>query len=150
MQEINKLEEINKLIEAIKQAKNTIIISHVGPDGDTLSSMLALREILSQFKTMRKIDALILGRIPDVYKFLPDINKTKTLNNQDLYQNYDLAISVDWRSTDRLGDAFEIFKNAKISVNIDHHISNNNFGNINIVDPQASSTGQVIFTLLNL
>ena len=144
------MNEINQLIDTIKRSKNIIILTHVGPDGDTLGSMLALKEMLSQISSIEKIDSIIVGKIPDIFKFLPDINSVKTHDDNNLYQSYDLAITVDCASIDRLGDSLDLFRNAKITANIDHHISNTKFANINVIDPQASATGQVVYNLSKL
>ena len=144
------MNEINHLIEIIKRSKNIIILTHVGPDGDTLGSMLALKEILSRISLVEKIDSVIVGKIPDIYKFLPNINSCKTHDDTNLYSSYDLAITVDCASIDRLGDALDLFRNAKITANIDHHISNTKFANINVIDPKASATGQIIYHFAKL
>ncbi|MFH0701931.1 MAG: bifunctional oligoribonuclease/PAP phosphatase NrnA [bacterium] len=142
------MEVINKLIKAIINSKNIILLSHVGPDADTLGSMLGLKEILTQLGTVEKIDIIAGGKIPDIYKFLPDINLVKNSNNENLYQSYDLAITVDCGSLDRLGDSLELFRNAKLTANIDHHISNTRFANINWIEPQASACGQILYKLI--
>ena len=144
------MELINKLVSVIKNSKNIVIISHVGPDGDTLGSMLGLRGILVQLDTAKKIDCVVTGRVPDIYKFLPDVHLIKNPDNEDLYSNYDLAITVDCASIDRIGDALKLFRNAKTTLNIDHHISNTKFADINFIEPESSASGQVIFKLIEL
>ena len=140
--------------EQIKQitenSPNIVIISHMGPDGDTLGSMLALRKMLEQVKSIKKIDMIIIGRIPDVYKFLPGISDAKNANNEELYTSYDLAITVDCASFDRLGDAVGLFRNAKTTLNIDHHISNTKFGDTNWIKPKASATGELLYEMLDI
>ena len=138
------MEEINKLIEAIKNSKNIVIFSHISPDGDTLGSMLALKGMIEQLGTAEKIDAINTGKLPDIYHFLPGINSTKNSYDRSLYQSYDLAIAVDCASMDRLGDSLDSFRNAKITANIDHHVSNTKFAEINLVDSQASATGEFL------
>ncbi len=66
----------------------------------------------------------------------------------DLLDEYDLSISVDCGSADRLGLAQTLFTQAKISVNIDHHVSNERFGTLNIVEVSASASGEVVYDLL--
>lgn len=141
------IENINKLAETIKSSKNIILLSHVGPDGDTLGSMLALREIILQLDNDKKVDAIIVGKVPDVYKFLPDINLAKLADDKTLYQSYDLAITVDCAAPDRLGDSIDLFRNAKKTANIDHHVTNPEFADINLIEPQSASTGEVVFKL---
>jgi bifunctional oligoribonuclease and PAP phosphatase NrnA len=137
-----------KLVEILKTAKNIALISHISPDGDTLGSMLAFKELLDGFEAVEKVDALINGKIPDIYRFLPGIESVKNIENKTLYQKYDIAIAIDCGSPDRMGDALSIFRNAKTTVNIDHHISNNKFGDINLVNPTATAVGQIIYNLI--
>ncbi|EKE04734.1 MAG: hypothetical protein ACD_20C00014G0003 [uncultured bacterium] len=144
------MESVNKLVEVINKAKSVVILSHIGPDGDTLGSMFALREILSQLGTIDKIDTIVICKVPDIYTFLPGSGEVRNLGNKDLYQNYDLSITVDCASIDRLGDAIDLFRNAKMTANIDHHISNTNFAQINWVEPKASSAGQVLYNIIGL
>ncbi len=144
------MDVVNKLIEAIKSSKNIILLGHVGPDGDTLGSTLAIKKIieLAEFESIKKIDMALSGKIPDVYKFLPDIFSIKNIDDKSLLKNYDLAIAMDCGNIDRLGETKEIFKKAKKTANIDHHyMSNTSFADINWVE-DAASTGQIIYKLI--
>lgn len=142
------MEEIIKIIEEIKLAQSIVIISHVGPDGDTLGSQLALKMLIDQINPEAKVDMVVTGKIPAVYEFLPLIELTKQSDDERLYNKYDLAISVDVAAIDRLGDALELYKNARKTINIDHHRTNNGFGDINFIEADASSTGEVIFDIV--
>jgi phosphoesterase RecJ-like protein len=144
------MNEACKLVEVLKKAKSVIIIAHVGPDGDTLGSMLALKDILTQLGTINKIDAVMSGKVPDIYHFLPYNSEVKTSDDKSLYQNYDVGITVDCGSIDRLGDVIDLFRNAKTTVNIDHHISNTKFGQINWIEPKAAACGQMLYKLIKL
>lgn len=139
--------KIKEFDEIVKSSKNILIISHVNPDGDTLGTMCALQSaIYLQYK--KKAEMLILSKLPKVYEFLPNINEAKTLDMFDKSREYDLVVSVDVASIDRLVDAQILFDKAKFSVNIDHHRTNNNFGNLAIVEPKASSSGEVLYKIL--
>ena len=139
---------MNTLLDIIKKAQTIAIISHLGPDGDTLGSMLGLNFILEQFSHIQKIDCIILGKVPEVYEFLPGIKSVKTAFDESLLDKYDLVISVDCAAEDRLAEALCIFKKAKFSINIDHHKTNKGFGTLNIIDPKASSVGEILLDLV--
>jgi len=139
---------MNTLSDIIKKSQTVAIISHIGPDGDTLGSMLGLKLILEQFSNVQRIDCIILGKLPEVYEFLPGKEILKTAYDETLLDKYDLVISVDCAAEDRLAEAFYIFKKAKFSVNIDHHKTNKGFGNLNIIDPEASSVGEILVDLV--
>ncbi len=141
---------INKLIDAIKQSKTILLLGHVGPDGDTLGSTLAIKKIieLAKFEATETIDMALSGKLPDVYKFLPDVFSIKNIDDKSLLSNYDLAMAIDCGNIDRLGETKDLFFKSKATVNIDHHyMSNSNFADINWVE-NAASTGQVIYKLV--
>lgn len=142
------MQNFSEFIQNIKTSKSIIIISHIGPDGDTLGSTLALYQILKTIGNVEKVDCIINGKMPDIYKFLPGIDEMKTPYDESLYGKYDLAISVDCAALDRMGDALPIFKKASKTINIDHHITGQKFGDVNFIDAGASSSGEVVFNLL--
>ncbi len=142
-----KMEKYKEFERIIRDSKNILIISHVNPDGDTLGTMCALRSVIYQ-KYKKKPEMLVLSKIPKIYDFLPDINQAKTLDLIDKSREYDLVITVDVASLDRIIDAQILFNKAKYTVNIDHHRTNNNYGDLAIVAPEASSSGEVLYKIL--
>jgi len=138
-------------IEAVRQAKTVFLTAHVGPDGDTLGSMLAFKHAFDKaYPHMTRIDSVVAGHLPKVYGFMPGIEAVRDAETDtELLDQYDLAISFDCGSSDRLGAAATLFEGAKVSVNIDHHISNKRFGTLNIVMPEAAASGQVVANLLD-
>ena len=132
------------IFNEINNAKKILIVSHVNPDGDTLGAMCALKLFIG-----KKADTLIqnLTGAPETYNFLPEINLSKNLNNVD--DIYDLVICVDIAAIDRVVQkARWIFDNAKMTINIDHHKTNNGYAKINWIIPDASSAGEVLFNML--
>lgn len=136
--------DYSKLNDIIKSSKNILIISHINPDGDTLGSMCGLYSaILDNYK--KKCDMMSISKIPDVYSFLPHLNEVKNIEDYDKSREYDLVINVDVASLDRICDAKTLFDKAKFRVNIDHHKTNSAYGDLNFINPDASSTGEVLF-----
>lgn len=136
--------DYSKLNDIIKSSKNILIISHINPDGDTLGSMCGLYSaILDNYK--KKCDMMSISKIPDVYSFLPHLNEVKNIEDYDKSREYDLVINVGVASLDRICDAKTLFDKAKFRVNIDHHKTNNAYGDLNFINPDASSTGEVLF-----
>jgi bifunctional oligoribonuclease and PAP phosphatase NrnA len=138
------------LIAALESAKTVFITAHVGPDGDTLGSMLGLKFALEKARPgIHRVDCVISGKMPDVYSFLPGIRDVLRMESATtLLHQYDIAISVDCGSKDRLGLGQKPFDAAGTSANIDHHISNDRFARINVVNPHAAASGEVVFDLL--
>lgn len=128
----------------IKTAKKILIISHINPDGDALGSTCGLYQMIyNRFK--KRADLCALTYLSPVYKFLPNIEYAKSSYDKSLV--YDLVITVDVAALDRLGDMRILFEKAKTTINIDHHKTNNNFGDYNYVMPNASSAGEVLYKL---
>lgn len=139
--------QIDSFIDKIKNAKTAVVTAHVNPDGDTLGSMLAIAKVLEQ-AGVERVDRLMHDQVPDVYKFFPGqemvLCSQDEADRQKLLPEYDLSFSCDCGSVERLGTAAEFWRKAKTTGNIDHHLSNPLFADINIVDSNATSTGQVI------
>lgn len=130
------------LDDIIKSSKKILLLSHVNPDGDTLGSMCAMYSMIyNRFKI--KADMSIVSNIPFNYKFLPNINLAQRYFDSSLV--YDLVITLDVAAIDRLRDAKILFDKAKCRVNIDHHKTNPKFGDYNLIEPDASSCGEVLY-----
>ena len=134
--------------DIIKSSKNILIISHVNPDGDALGSMCGLYgAILENHK--KKVDMMAISKIPYVYSYLPYLSEVKDIEEFDKSREYDLIINVDVASLDRICDGKILFEKAKHTINIDHHKTNIGYGEFNIINPEASSTGEVLFDCFN-
>lgn len=139
------------IVEAIKKANSVFITAHVGPDGDTLGTMLGLKWALAELPSggQQRVDCVIAGKMPDIYQFMPGIDEVINVETADnLLDTYDLAVSVDCGSIARLGPARPYFENAKQSLNLDHHVSNEHFGQLNLVVTTAGASGEVLGLLL--
>ena len=121
-------------------------MSHINPDGDANGSVSSMyTTIYDNFK--KKSDILVIGHLPNCYKSLPNIDKAEFKFNDSMV--YDLVITLDVASLDRLSNAKILFDKAVKTINIDHHKTNNGFGDINVVSPEASSTGEVLLGIYN-
>lgn len=131
-----------KLDDIIKSSKKILLLSHVNPDGDTLGSMCAMYSMIyNRFKI--KADMSVVSNIPYNYKFLPNINLAQRYFDPSLV--YDLVITLDVAAIDRVRDSKIFFEKAKCTVNIDHHKTNPGFGDYNLIEPDSSSCGEVLF-----
>ncbi|MBR1943637.1 bifunctional oligoribonuclease/PAP phosphatase NrnA [bacterium] len=136
------MENLN-LDDSIKTSKNILIISHVNPDGDTLGSMLALRDFI-QLNYKKRPEMMVISKIPKMYEFLNGLKDAKHLTQYDNSMVYDLVFLVDVAALDRIFDAQIFFEKAKIKACIDHHKTNNYKADIRFVKDEASSTGEVL------
>jgi len=123
----------------MKNAKSIILATHTNPDGDTISSALALYAVL---KRMGKKVTLYnsSNELPLNFDFLPNFKRFKSI----LPPKYDLLIAVDCADFERLG-----IESVECDIiNIDHHASNTNFGKFNIVDKNRPSASLVVYDFL--
>lgn len=134
--------EIGRLI---KEEDNFAIASHTSPDGDSMGSMLGLYNTLKSIG--KKVDLFIDDVLPDKYSFLPGFQDIKTPEKAGQYSCF---FVLDCGDEERLGQASNIISSSKRVINIDHHISNKLFGHLNIVDSNASSTGEMIYQILKI
>ena len=125
--------------QKIKEAKSIVLATHLNPDGDTLSSALALYPVLKRMG--KKVHLFNHDKeLPFKYDFLPNFERFKSV----LPARYDLLISLDSADFQRLG----IESVESDIINIDHHKSNTNYGKFNIVNPNRPSASLVVYDFL--
>lgn len=132
-------------IKKIQESKNIYIASHIDPDGDNIGSILALGLALT--KINKDVYILKTDDIPSDYLFLPNIELIKDYNKDN--DEIDIFIALDSGDKARLGKNKDLIDKANTVINIDHHISNTEFGHINIIDSKAAATGELIYKLIN-
>lgn len=134
------------VVKVIKNKKNKsfLVTSHQNMEGDAIGSMLALSELLKA--AGKKVVLFPPEDMPDTYKFLPDSSKVRLRKGLKGIK-YDVACLVDCTDLDRVGGVKSGIYLIRTIVNIDHHISNSNFGSVNWVDPQMSCSGEQIYHL---
>lgn len=136
----------SELREQIAKAESIIVFSHVSPDGDTLGSNLAISLMIEKYFG-KKVDSVFVGKLPNIYSYLPDFDRFIDVQSIDKNKKYDLAIAVDVASKDRMVFGTQIFDNAKFKVNIDHHKTNNGYADINIIDGDAACVGIILYRI---
>ena len=133
------MEIYEQIWDKIEKADNILLIAHINPDGDALGSSLSLYPILK--KMGKKVTVFNATKpLPDYLDFLPNFEKV----TDKLPKKIDLTISFDCGSFDRLG----LEEKPSFLINIDHHVSNTNYGDINLIEPNHASTSQVIYDIL--
>ena len=134
---------MEKVIKAIKKHKKFLITAHVNPEGDAIGCQLAMKELLIKLgKTAVIVDN---DPVPDHYKFL---SGSKAISNRfDHAPAFDAAVVLDCPTLKRIGRVSEFLTDDKTVINIDHHISNEKFGDVRWVDPNASSAGEMVYLL---
>ncbi|NQT23297.1 MAG: bifunctional oligoribonuclease/PAP phosphatase NrnA [Candidatus Omnitrophica bacterium] len=134
---------VNAIIDAIRKHDRFLITSHVNPEADALGSQLAMYELIKSLG--KEAFCVHSDKVPAHYKFLPGAENIKRTVKKGF--NFDAVVALDCPTAKRTGRIKQFFKKAKIVINIDHHVSNTKFGDVNWVSPAASSCGEMVYTL---
>ena len=147
MTEKNDAEIPFQVDELLSDVETVGIAGHIKPDGDCTGSTLALYNYIKDNYPDIRV-TLYLEPIPNLFKFL---QRSEEINHDFAAEDaaYDLFFSLDCGDEGRLGGAFRYFDGAKKTVCIDHHISNQSFADLNYIRPDASSTSELVFGLLD-
>ena len=139
-----KKEILRRIAEEIRGGRSFLISTHQNPEGDAIGSVLALGLAL---KSLGK-DALILTQdpVPEVLAFLPGTGEI--IHKAPVNRRFDIALAVDCGDRPRLGEEFSKVQGIGKIINIDHHVSNGFFGDLNLIDPGASSAAEIIYALI--
>jgi len=125
----------------IASAQTILVTTHLRPDGDAVGSLLGLGLALEGAgKTVRMVS---LDGIPSTFKHLP--GSGRVLKKPE--SPYDLTIAVDCADHTRAGNIFDGL--GKPGLNIDHHITNDQFAEINLIEVEQAATCAIIFDHLN-
>jgi phosphoesterase RecJ-like protein len=127
-----------------------LLISHVAPDGDAIGSMLGLKWLLeAQGHTVIAVNqdgVPTLLRSDQVAPGWQAVVQSPFKHSRDA-GGYDLVVALDCSDMQRLGKAYRASLAGAPLINIDHHITNLGFGAVNLVDPAASSTAEMVYRL---
>ncbi|MFA6475266.1 MAG: DHH family phosphoesterase [Patescibacteria group bacterium] len=137
-----------EIITALQQANHVLIISHRKPDGDTIGAGLAIRHYCHSLN--KPVQNYCLDPAADYFHFLPEANTLGPQNNVWLDKSIDVIVVVDAGDLGYAGVAEQIagLPQKYTLINIDHHVTNTNFGQINLVASTASSACEVVYHLL--
>ena len=133
-------------VAVLSAAESLVLACHIGPDGDALGSMVGLG--LSAVKAGKKVVASFGTPfvIPEAYRFL---STDLVVPPSQVPEEPDVMVTFDAGSADRLGELEKVARAAKTLVVIDHHVTNAGFGHINLIDPDAAATAEMVVDLLD-
>lgn len=133
---------VKKIIAAIREHKKFLITAHMNLEGDALGSELAMYLLLK--KLGKKAVICNNDPTPAIYAFLP---YSRVIKREVADERFDVAFVLDCSDSSRAGRVKDFFAKSNSIINIDHHISNTFFGDINWVDAQSGSSCQMIHQL---
>lgn len=143
--EFDLKKEISQILEAVNSVDTIAVLSHDRPDGDAIGSVVGLSLMLKAIG--KKVVILNNDGVPESLNFLPESDSVLVADKVTKHE-VDLIISLDSAGKDRISDrVWNSFPADTRLVNIDHHVSNNNYGDINLVDTDSPATGEIIFEL---
>ena len=135
---------IEKIAKIIANNKNFLILSHKDPDGDSVGSLVAFENLINSLEG-KESECVCIDEIPDIYSFFSGIKKIRKSIPE---KKYDVVIFLDIAVEHRLNDEFRSFLSKDfLTVNIDHHLSNSFFADVNYVEEDAASTTVLIYKL---
>jgi len=143
----NVPEEILKVVE---EKDNFVLLTHIHPDGDAIGSLLGLADILE--KMGKRVFAYLDEPVSHLYDFMPGCDCVNN-NLEDLEQFLDesgtdiAAIALDCGEADRLGEQKNQLLTIQPFLAIDHHVSHRNYGTYRWVEPECSSTGEMVYEI---
>ena len=136
----------DEIATIVKRGKRFFLASHKDPDGDAIGSLLALGEALTL--SGKEIMLFNAGPVPDSMAFLKGIERIVDRFNPGSESEFDALFILDCGNLERLGEISSRIGNIRPMINIDHHENNSQFGDVNLVDTQSSSVGEIIYRLI--
>jgi phosphoesterase RecJ-like protein len=135
-----------QIVDVLRAASAVTLFTHVRPDADTVGSALALALALDRSGV--DVEVAVPGTlpIPDALTRLPG---AKLITPAEQVVGHRVAVALDCASAGRLDDLRGVFADAQTRIVVDHHASNSGFGDLNLVDPEADCTAELVLTLLD-
>ena len=137
-----------RITEEVRNAGSIAVSGHIRPDGDCVGSVMGLYLYLKKELPEAEVD-VYLEKPAEIFDCISHIEDIKSeFNNVDTGKIYDVFIVLDC-ADDRLGEVRALYEKARKKINIDHHISNPGCGDVRIVEPERSSTAELLYDLMD-
>ncbi len=136
---------LTQIADLLRTKQRFVVMSHIRPDGDALGCTLAMGLCLQQLGkdvTLWNEDGCL-----EKFTFLPGNEHVSKPSAEP--QKFDVAIVLDTAVKDRAGSCLASVAHADLWVNIDHHISNPRYADLNFIDSSSPATGQILFELFS-
>lgn len=137
---------LDEALAFIRKHDRFLVVSHVQPDGDAISSTLAVAWLLEK---LGKPAVLVNeNRPPGRLDYLWGYSRLSCYNDGPPEEKFKAVIAVDCADFSRIGKVAEALDEGSELLNIDHHPTNNGYGAVNVVKPDAAATVQILFDLI--
>lgn len=124
---------------------NVLVTTHIHPDPDAVGSVLAMREILQRLGATPFV--VMHDAVPVRCRMLPAAETVVVHSQTPLRQRFARAVILDAGSLERIGSVAELIAPHAVIVNLDHHVSNDEFGTLNVVDRSCAATAELLYLL---
>lgn len=138
-------ELLHEIASIIRNSNRFLLLMHEFPDGDAVGSNIALSLALRRMG--KTVDVVSPSPLPECYSFLPGTGRVMSWTEPA--RDYDVAMLLDCADVKRAGKAERLLRRCKRIVNVDHHVSNGSYANVNLVDPDASATAELIMEIFD-
>ncbi|WP_156299317.1 DHH family phosphoesterase [Streptobacillus canis] len=139
------MKELFKIKEEIDKYDNIILSAHVNPDGDAFGALFAFKFMIEKYNSNKKVDIVVQYELP---RFIQKFEESKYIKDT-IDENVELVIMLDTANIDRAAIDKKVFEIAKQTINIDHHVSNTRYLNINYVE-DISSTSELLYKFIDV
>ncbi len=134
---------IEAIAKELRDNKRFLLTTHVNPDGDAIGSLGALALVLEDLG--KEVVAYCQDEIPGFLRFLP--YSERIVREIPGPNGFDVAVVLDCGELDRIGNAAEALQQVEKIIHIDHHSSSDDFGQLNLVRPECSSTAEILYEI---
>ena len=137
-------EPVEQIAGLLRSENSFLVLTHYRPDGDAVGSQLALTLLLKDLG--KRVEAWNDDEVPAKFRFLPHSELIQKPPAEP--KEFDVVIAIDVSTWTRVGTAAQKIRSRKHFINIDHHVSNEKFADINWIVPDAPASGQIAFELM--
>ncbi len=135
---------MKRIIDQLQKSHTVLVASHSNPDGDAIGALLATGLAL---KAMHKdVRMYNQSAIPAVYRFLPSVHSIS--HRLDAVELYDTIVILDCGSLERVGIMAPQIRECSNIINIDHHMTNTRFGDLQLIDSNACATAEIVYRII--
>lgn len=135
---------MEKITDVLRKADSVAVMAHISEDPDAVGSVFAAAQVLSGLG--KTVVCFMSEPVSDNLSF---IMRDYTVYDENMpTDEFDVCLCLDSGDIERLGKRIAIFNKSKTTVNIDHHYTNTNFAQYNLVNGEAAATGEILYGLL--
>jgi len=136
--------ELAAIRNRLATCQRVLVASHLRPDGDALGSTIAFALWLRE--QGKEVTAWNEDGVPEKFHYLPEHDIVAPPSREK--QNFDAVVALDTSVKNRLGKVLDSIGEVGVWINMDHHITNERFADINYIDPKSPATGQIVYDFL--